>query len=247
MPTPASRLFQHRSSAQLSVPHTHGAAYLLIRYSHDQRTGKHREVHPLLVMTCIGNSAGNAAQAHQQSKVCACDSSLHNHQQVRGPVRGQRSRTHPQPHCCLRRGTSAAARTRRSGWCLQRGTLVSCITRASPELAPAPSTTPGSHVQASRTSAFSRGAFLRRGNSSGDLNLVEFRVDGRIIPPVKLLLPSSRTARLGQAAASSLGSVPVMELFRIAKSLRLLRLAHAASGSVPACKHLLPSVPGRRV
>ena len=40
--------------------------------------------------------------------------------------------------------------------------------------------------------------------------------------------------------ASSFGSVPVMELFRIAKRLRLLRLAHAASGSVPACKHPLP-------
>ena len=53
-------------------------------------------------------------------------------------------------------------------------------------------------------------------------------------------LPASRlrlklnAASLGQAVASSLGSVPVTELFAMSKVLMLLRLAHAAAGSVPA-------------
>ena len=55
--------------------------------------------------------------------------------------------------------------------------------------------------------------------------------------PARLLLPNMRTDRLGQTVASSFGSVPVMELFRILNHFRLLRLAHAVIGSVPVCQH----------
>ena len=57
--------------------------------------------------------------------------------------------------------------------------------------------------------------------------------------PVSWLLLNMRPPSLGQAEASSFGSVPFMELLLISKYVMLLKLAHAAIGSVPVRQHSL--------
>lgn len=144
------------------------------------------------------SNTSRARYVHARATHCIM---LHSQQ----AVRWQRSCTHPQQHCCSRHNTSAVARTRHAGWCLQAVNLVSCVTHALPELAPALAKPPG--LEHMRTS------------------------------PARLLLPKFRRERFGQAVASSFGSVPVMELLPIAKARMLLRLAHAAMGSVPVRQH----------